>query len=309
MPRLASLATANTAFLAMLALGCVSSHPRPIEMPEPSAHAEMASALGNVGNPEPADDEHDALPAAASSADGSAEEASDEELPGAELPPAIASTSSPASKYAALDRASCERELGRRRIAFERLPDVRGVKNPLRLNAPLAGVTFHSMLSAEKRKTSPLEIYDCRLVLALDDFARILARHDVVEVVHFSVYRPPSARRAPARRADTSKAAARSRRGPLRDEPGRRHGGALAIDAGLFKTRDGRTLSVEKDFHGAIGARTCPPPENASELRKIACEAGEAQLFNVLLTPDYNRAHRNHFHMEVTAGARWIMVR
>ena len=28
----------------------------------------------------------------------------------------------------------------------------------------------------------------------------------------------------------------------------------------------------------------------------------------VELTPDFNRAHRNHFHLEVTAGVRWFMA-
>jgi hypothetical protein len=46
----------------------------------------------------------------------------------------------------------------------------------------------------------------------------------------------------------------------------------------------------------------------ASELRKIVCDAADAKIFNVELTPDYNRAHRNHFHLELTAGVRWFMV-
>lgn len=199
-------------------------------------------------------------------------------------------TPPPASRYAALDKAACEAELAQRKIAFERVDTARGVIAPVRLAGPLSGVTFRSNLPASKRKSAVIEIYDCRLVLALDDFAKILAKHDVVEVVHLSVYRPV-AKKVPLKGA------------------GRRHGGALAIDAAVFKTNDGRTLDVQKDFHGAIGAKTCPPPASASELRKIACEASEARLFNVLLTPDYNWAHRNHFHLEVTANARWFFVR
>ena len=73
--------------------------------------------------------------------------------------------------------------------------------------------------------------------------------------------------------------------------------------------RDGTTLVVERDFHGRIGAPTCGPgagphpatPE-ALELRQIVCDAADARLFNVALTPDFNWPHRNHFHLEVTAG-------
>jgi hypothetical protein len=195
-----------------------------------------------------------------------------------------------ASHYAGLGRETCESELKKRGIAYTRVEEARGVVAPLRLDGPLSGVKFRSNLPASKARTSPYDVYDCRLVLALDDFAKMLAKHDIVEVMHLSVWRPVSAK-------TTLKG------------PGRRHTGALAIDAAIFKTSDGKSLSVEKDFHGRIGAKPCPAPETASELRKIACEASQAQLFNVLLTPDYNWAHRNHFHLEVTAGVKWTLVR
>lgn len=195
-----------------------------------------------------------------------------------------------ASHYAALGRETCEAELRKRNIAFTRVEEARGVVAPLRLDGPLSGVKFRSNLPAATARKSPYDVYDCRLVLALDDFAKLLAKHDIVEVVHLSVWRPVSAKTT------------------LRG-PGRRHTGALAIDAAVFKTKDGRSLSVLKDFHGRIGQKPCPAPESAPELRKIACEASRARLFNVLLTPDYNRAHRNHFHLEVTAGVKWTLVR
>ncbi len=234
----------------------------------------------------------------------------EDELP--QLPPAVAiddepetdepapalNASAPAMRYAKLDRGACEAELGKRHIAFERVGEARGVVAPLRLKGAIAGVEFHSMLPLAQRRTSPYEIYDCRLVLALDDWARVLTRYDVVEVVHYSVYRPPPAKQ-------------------VLSGAGRRHSGALAIDAASFKTRDGQTISVEKDFHGRIGSKPCGAkaaptaglPAPAITLRKIVCEAADAQLFNVMLTPDYNWPHRNHFHLEVTAGARWVLVR
>lgn len=205
------------------------------------------------------------------------------------MPPGLAALA-PASRYAALDRDACEAELATRKILHDRVGEARGVVAPLRLRGPLSGVTYRSVLPAAKRETATIEIYDCRLVLALDDFAKILGRHDIVEVVHLSVYRPVGSK-------------------VKLTGPGRRHTGALAIDAAIFKTKDGRSLSVEKDFHGRIGAKPCPPPPKASELRTIACEAHDARLFNVLLTPNYNWPHRNHFHMEVTANVRWTLVR
>jgi hypothetical protein len=44
-------------------------------------------------------------------------------------------------------------------------------------------------------------------------------------------------------------------------------------------------------------------------MRSIVCEAAEAHLFNVELSPNYNAKHKNHFHLEVTANVRWFLVR
>lgn len=206
-------------------------------------------------------------------------------------------TTTPAIVYAKMDRSTCEAELAKRAITYTRLTDARGVLAPERLTSRLHGVSFHSALPAAQRPTSPYEIIDCRLILALDDLAVILARYDVVEVVHMSVYRPPYARTWAAGRI------------------GKQHDGALAMDAGSFVKRDGTSLQVERDFHGAIGAPTCGagtgpnlPTAEALLLRKIACEAATAHLFNVELTPDYNWQHRNHFHLEVTPNVTWFLV-
>jgi hypothetical protein len=203
----------------------------------------------------------------------------------------------PAERYGRLDRTECEKELARRGVQFARVEEARGVMAPVRLAGPLHGVVYRTALPEARRASSPWEIVDCRLALALDDFAALLAAHDVVEVVHFSAYRPPPAS-WPARKIAS------------------RHPGALAIDAATFVKRDGSSLAVERDFHGRVGATTCGPqtgphpatPE-AAELRQIVCGAAEAKLFNVELTPDFNWAHRNHLHLEVTAGAGWFVVR
>jgi hypothetical protein len=203
----------------------------------------------------------------------------------------------PAGPYGALDRGTCEAELGRRGVPFDRVDEARGVRAPIRLTGPVRGVTFTSMLPASQRATSPLEILDCRLGLALDDFAAQLAAHDIVEVVHFSMYRPPP-------------------RGWPAEKTGARHSGALAIDAATFVKRDGRRLDVLRDFHGRIGATPCgpgagpqPSTPDALELRQIFCDAAGARLFNVALTPDFNWPHRNHFHLEVSARTGSFYVR
>ena len=98
------------------------------------------------------------------------------------VPPNV--TQTPAARYGNLDRTACEAELTARHIPFSSVATARGVLAPVRLSGPLHGVAYHSTLPVRQRASSPYEILDCRLVLALDDFSAILAKHDVVEVVH-----------------------------------------------------------------------------------------------------------------------------
>jgi hypothetical protein len=201
----------------------------------------------------------------------------------------------PAVKYGALDAEACKTELGNRHIGYAEAAAL-GVKIPVRLTGTLHGVEFRTDASDARRTESPYEIADCRLVLALDDFAQILAQHDIVQVRHYSMYRPP-----PKSWAE--------------DRIGGQHNGALALDAGRFIKQDGSALDVLSDFHGKIGAQTCgdgagphPATDRAKELRDLLCTAVGLHLFNVVLTPDFNRPHRNHFHLEVMANVKWFLV-
>ncbi|PYC17797.1 extensin [Pseudomonas jessenii] len=75
-----------------------------------------------------------------------------------------------------------------------------------------------------------------------------------------------------------------------------RHASADALDIAGFRLGDGRTVSVLKDWP--------KPNQDAQFLRQVrdgACEA-----FSVVLSPDYNTAHRNHFHVDV---GRWSVCR
>jgi hypothetical protein len=204
----------------------------------------------------------------------------------------------PSKVYGAMTQDECEAELVTRGVPFTREPPTRGVRAPVRLTGPLRGVLYRSDGSEEARRTSVYEIVDCRLVLALDDFAAILERHGVVEVRHWSMYRPPP-------------------KSFPEGKEGKRHKGGLAIDLGWMKLADGSRLEVYDDYHGRRGSRSCgpkarpprPKTERATLLRAILCEAAASHLFTVVLTPNYNRKHRNHFHLEVAVGVDWYLVR
>jgi len=203
----------------------------------------------------------------------------------------------PACRYARMTAPSCFKELDRRRIAYRRVAHAPGVLIPVRLKGKLGGVLYRTDYPDDKRPTVPYEVLDCRLALALDDFSDILRAHDIDEVRLFSAWRPPSKKWPKGKIA-------------------KRHPGALAVDLRVFKKKSGEELSVVDDFHGRIGNTTCgskaaepkPATAEARELRSIVCEAADQHLFNVILTPDHDKPHHNHFHMEVTHGVEWFIV-
>jgi hypothetical protein len=199
--------------------------------------------------------------------------------------------------YAAADQAACESELTRRGVPFVRAEPTDGVRIPERLRGPLHGVLIQSGASQAVRERAAMEVFDCRLVLALDDFAAMASQRGITLMLHYSAYRSKSAYGCTAK------------------YPGLQHCGALAVDIGVFKLKDGSTWNVQRDFAGQVGAATCGPtarPPAATPasigLHALVCDAADRGLFNVILTPNHNAEHFNHFHVEVTPDAGWMLI-
>jgi hypothetical protein len=218
------------------------------------------------------------------------------ENPYLEVPDRAYAESTLAFRYANLSDDDALAELRRRGIAWvPATPPMPGVRTPIRLLGPLHGVSIHSTLPPEARATSAFEILDARLAVALDDFTVLLSKHDVVELVHYTMYRPPAA---------------------LSSDPKNqiRHPAGLAIDVGAFRKRDGRWLSVGPHWPSAIGDKTCGTgarehwAREARELVSIVCEAMDQRIFHFMLTPDFDAAHADHVHLEIKPGARWFIV-
>jgi hypothetical protein len=66
------------------------------------------------------------------------------------------------------------------------------------------------------------------------------------------------------------------------------HATAEAFDIAGFVLEDGKRVRVLKDWAGE--------GENAAFLREI--RTGACQFFDAVLSPDYNAAHRDHFHFD-----------
>ncbi len=190
----------------------------------------------------------------------------------------------------------CLAELAARGVPFRLAEPAPGVALPVRLAGPLRGLDVHGPEPAHERWGSRLEILDCRLALALDDLAAVLAAQGIVEVVHMSLWREG------AHIGGGGKAS--------------QHASGLAIDVGTLVRRDGARLVVARDWHPRMGAPPCGPGAEASEashegaaLRAIVCDLASRRLFSTLLTPNFNREHHDHVHLDLTAGRTVTWVR
>lgn len=213
-----------------------------------------------------------------------------------EIPPEAEATKTRAYLYANMDNEEVVRELKARGIPYERVDPVPGVRLPIRLTGRLHGVWIHSVLPAEERKTTPFEILDGRLALALNDFCELLNAHGFVEVVHFTMYRPPHD--APAKGGEFL----------------HRHPGGMAIDLGAIKKRTGHWIAVGPHWPAELGAKSCGEGgrqlhgRRGRELLSVACEASDLKLFHYVLTPHFDDAHSDHLHLEIKTSVKWFLI-
>ncbi len=186
---------------------------------------------------------------------------------------------------------TCTERLSQLGIAYAPVPPDKapGVREPLRLHGPVAGVIFEPA-----GRDATHAIIDCRLVLALHAWAAELRRAGVWRVEHYSIYRPF---------ARVGGKGARSG-----------HASALAIDAARFTLDDGSVLDVLNDWEDrSRGDAPCPmrPDETLGSriLRGVTCAAVDDGLFQVVITPHHDRAHENHVHLEWKPNVDWTYVR
>jgi hypothetical protein len=197
----------------------------------------------------------------------------------------------PASRYAELSDRDCQRELEKRALPFERAKATAGVATPLYLTGPLHGVRI-----TLPGKASPHGVIDCRLALALDDFASALSSHGVTKLRVDNSYRPGA--RLPGKKKQSQ------------------HAHAMALDITELELSGGRKLTVKDHWTDPIGATPCGPEATPAEtsddsltLRNIICDVARRGLFHHMLTPSFNAAHRDHFHFDLRRGTKTQSVR
>ncbi len=149
---------------------------------------------------------------------------------------------------------------------------------PIFLSSPVNGVNWRYFSAA-----GPRDIYmACRLSLALHALGELLTEHEIDAAEHLGVFNC----RLIGGSNDLSE-----------------HGWARAIDLSAFTYNDGTRCVVEDDWFGLEGE---PDTLCGQLLQDLAWEMFNRQIFNIVLTPDFNAAHFNHFHVDLTPDAHFL---
>lgn len=167
----------------------------------------------------------------------------------------------------------CHAELERRGIAFR--PTTRpGIAIAVEITGPLGGVAWTSAARV------PLVI-DCSLAVSLDEAGPYLRALGVERAGWSSAY------------------SRRTVRGTTRPS---KHSFGLAIDVARFTTRDAGDLTVALDYEQGLGDQVdClgqPLTQGGAILKVMQCQLVRSGLFHLVLSPDYDDAHHDHFHLE-----------
>jgi hypothetical protein len=80
------------------------------------------------------------------------------------------------------------------------------------------------------------------------------------------------------------------------------HSFGLAIDLHTLHRQSGEALRVADDYEQGLGHDAdcvgAPLTEGGLVLKVVDCQLSRSGLFRIVLDPDYDAAHYNHFHIE-----------
>jgi hypothetical protein len=167
------------------------------------------------------------------------------------------------------DAAMCLAVLREAELTFEPVPDQTtapgcGFQNAVRITRTSAGVGEAFTLSC--RSAVALALWERHIV---QPAARVHFGNAVGRLEHFGTY---SCRSVYGRKG----------------APLSRHATADAIDIAAFVLENGRRIRVERDWGSG----------DADGLFLRETRDGACRVFDTVLGPDYNAAHRDHFHLD-----------
>lgn len=164
-----------------------------------------------------------------------------------------------------------------------------GIADPVRVQPLIHGVSYRYVSNTT---ATPL-LMDCELGVRLHQLSALVAEYGIVEIEHIGIYNyrcigggDPATGCTPSQ-----------------------HAYARAIDLHAFNTADGTRYSTETDFVITTRHDSCPIPSSSEAdriLKDIACRLVADRIFQIVLTPNYNADHRNHFHCDLTEGSMYL---
>jgi hypothetical protein len=152
------------------------------------------------------------------------------------------------------------------------------IAEPVYVYPPIHGVDIASYYTGESGRV----LAACNMALALTATADDLAAHGVVRIFHMGTYNC----RVIAGTDTLS-----------------RHAYADAIDLGSFELADGTVYSLEADWEHDTDS---PVSAGARFLYEAAHRWYDAWIWTIILTPNYNADHDNHFHVDLTPGSHFL---
>ncbi|MBN1945122.1 MAG: extensin family protein [Bradymonadales bacterium] len=151
------------------------------------------------------------------------------------------------------------------------------IEDPVALHSPIRAVDFCGVGGS----CSPM-LMSCQMALAMVDLADIADELGLVAVEHWGTVNCRTI-------AGTDRLS--------------QHALGMAIDLTRFFDLDDTVYSVEDHWEADTDQPRTP---QGRLLHDLVHELHDRWVFNVILTPDYNAAHRDHFHLDLTEGEHFL---
>jgi hypothetical protein len=167
----------------------------------------------------------------------------------------------------------CYDALDARGVAWKRATRP-GIAQGVEVTGPIGGVTYTS-------DAQQALVLDCSLVVSLAEAGRYMTALGIDHATYSSAYQVRNVRGTNHRS---------------------KHSFGLALDVHTFTGPGLGTLSVERDFEQGLGDDVdcigAPATEGGAVLKTLECQLVRSGLFFLVLNPDYDSDHYNHFHLE-----------
>jgi len=209
---------------------------------------------------------------------------------------------------------TCLEKLDQLGVAYQ-LTQAKGVVDAVKLTDKLNGVLIASTDTDQVSK-DPM---GCEFVLHLWEMAEVLKAYDIYKIGTLGAY---------CYRCCCYWSEENYCRGPNDPEPDctqapwsgySSHSWGRAIDIRWLYKGSGEVYDIDNPAHWvawSTSSQTCGAALSAQtgiskELYALACELSAKKVFGTILTPNYNDAHRNHFHADIGKSGeptKWVVL-